>query len=120
MSGDETEFSAENLAAAEDALHKPMRDFIQLDGFIAPGDSTSDVDGDGIFGGRTREPQHSGATVLVFVADDANHDDVVRILRKQLDWIERDGFDDFRRILDVPLDCEDNVDNVIEFPRAPG
>ena len=87
----------ENLAFAADVLNKPIRNFIQLDGFANQhGDCYSDDDGDGIFGGGiTREPQTSGTTVRILIAADADQDDVVRIIRKHLNWIERRGLNSF-------------------------
>ena len=49
-----------------------------------------DDDGDVVMSGRTREPQRSGTTVRILVAAEAEHDDVVRVLRKQLEWLESD------------------------------
>ncbi len=78
--------------AGGELVFKPIRDFIQFDGFAgAQGDCYSDEDGDGMFSGLTREPQLSGTTVRILVAADANHDDVVRILRKYLECIKRNG-----------------------------
>jgi hypothetical protein len=72
---------------------KPLRDFIQIDGWanIEPGDPimVPDDDGDVLMSGRTREPQSSGTTVRIYIADGADRDDVLRIIRKQLDWFER-------------------------------
>jgi hypothetical protein len=79
---------------------KPLRDFIQLDGWanVAPGDPimVPDPDGDVVFcGGRTREPQRSATTVRIYIAASAERDDVLRIIRKQLAWCERGvGHDD--------------------------
>jgi len=74
---------------------KPLRDFLQIDGWanIEPGDDIMDpdVDGDVILSGKRRDPQSSGTTVRILIADGADRDDVVRILRKQLAWFERDS-----------------------------
>jgi hypothetical protein len=56
-----------------------------------------DDDGDVLIAGPTREPQRSATTVRIWIAFDAERDDVLRILRKQLEWIEHGGifpFDD--------------------------
>jgi hypothetical protein len=78
---------------------KPLRDFIQLDGWAneEPGDPfmVPDSDGDVTMCCRTREPQRSGTTVRIYIAADAERDEVLRIIRKQLAWFERRlGLDD--------------------------
>jgi hypothetical protein len=77
-----------------DRCDRPLRDFIQVDGWanMKPGDSmmVPDSDGDVVMSGRTREPQRSGTTVRILVAADAEHADVLRVIRKQLDWMESD------------------------------
>jgi hypothetical protein len=74
---------------------KPLREFVQLDGWanFPPGDSVMvpDDDGDVLMGGRNREPQRSGTTVRMHIAADAQLDDVLRIIRKQLEWLEHAG-----------------------------
>jgi hypothetical protein len=86
-------------AFVDDGL-KPMRDFVQMDGWAnMPGDGimTSDDDDDALTCLRTREPQRSGTTVRILIAADAKRDDVVRIIRKQLAWFERGlDLDDLR------------------------
>lgn len=71
---------------------KPVREFIQVDGWanIESGDyiMVPDYDGDVLACGRTREPQRSDTTVRILIASDAKHDDVLRIIRKQLEWCE--------------------------------
>jgi hypothetical protein len=74
------------------ASPKPLRNFIQVDGWanIEPGDyvMVPDDEGDVLTGGACREPQRSGTTVRILIAADADQADIVRIIRKQLDWIE--------------------------------
>jgi hypothetical protein len=74
---------------------KPLREFIQVDGWAnyPPGDSVMVPDGDGdvLMGGRTREPQRSGTTVRIHIAADAQLDDALRIIRKQIEWLELKG-----------------------------
>ncbi|MGD9619819.1 MAG: hypothetical protein AB7G47_04640 [Mycolicibacterium sp.] len=71
---------------------KPIRDFLQLDGWAnrEPGDAVMvpDDDGDVLMGGFRQEPQRSGTTVRIWVAEGAERDDVVRIIHKQLAWYE--------------------------------
>lgn len=71
---------------------KPLRDFIQVDGWAnhPRGDSVMvpDDDGDVLMSGRNRERQRSGTTVRIQIAANAERDDVLRIIRKQLAWIE--------------------------------
>jgi hypothetical protein len=76
---------------------KPLRDFVQLDGWadgthkMCDSIMRCDDDGDILMGGTTREPQQSGTTVRVYIEAGARLDDVLRIIRKQLEWLERDG-----------------------------
>jgi hypothetical protein len=87
---------------------KPLRDFIQLDGWADAAHKKCDSimlcddDGDILMRGQTREPQRSGTTVRILVAAGADPADVLRILRKQLAWLERDslaGVDEVRRAI---------------------
>jgi hypothetical protein len=75
---------------------KPLRNFIQVDGWAnqKPGDymMVPDADGDVLMMGDVREPQASGTTVRIHIAADAERSDVLRIIRKQLAWLE-DGSD---------------------------
>lgn len=82
---------------------KPIRRFMQLDAWAnyPRGDCfmVPDDDGDVLMGGSVREPQRSGTTVRIHIAAEADRQDVIRILRKQLAWyergdIERDLLDD--------------------------
>jgi hypothetical protein len=74
--------------------HKPVRDFIQIDGYANEpgGDSimVPDIDGDVLTAGACRELQSSATTVRICIASGADRADVVRIIRKQLAWIERE------------------------------
>lgn len=76
-------------------VFKPVRQFFQVDGWanVEPGDCVMvpDSDGDVLMGGRTKEPQRSETTVRILIAADAKRDDVLRIIRKQLQWCERDN-----------------------------
>lgn len=84
------------------AALKPLRDFLQLDGWAnyPAGDSVMVPDGDGdvLMGGFRREPQRSGTTVRIHVAADAEREDVLRVLRKQIEIYERGDFE--RALLD--------------------
>ena len=80
---------------------KPLRDFYQVDGWanVEPGDPIMNPDGHGdvMFSSRKWEPQRSDTTVRIYIAAEAERDDVLRILRKQLAWIENGNalaFDD--------------------------
>jgi hypothetical protein len=59
---------------------------------VEPGDSVMvpDSDGDVVMSGRAREPQRSGTTVRILIAAGAEHTVVRRVIRKQLEWMERD------------------------------
>jgi hypothetical protein len=81
-------------AAKQTALDKPMRDFYQVDGWAnVEGDyiMVPDDDGDVLMSGRKLEPQNSGTTVRIWIAAEADRADVLRILRKQLAWVESGG-----------------------------
>jgi hypothetical protein len=75
-----------------DRCDRPLRDFIQVDGWanVEPGDPimVPDTDGDVLMRGYVREPQRSGTTVRILVAADAERGDVLRVIRKQLEWLE--------------------------------
>ena len=74
---------------------KPLRDFIQIDGWadMEPGDyvMVPDDDGDVLMSVRHWEPQRSGTTVRIHIDATAQRDDVLRIIRKQLAWFEECG-----------------------------
>ena len=84
-----------SMADTFDHPPKPLRDFVQVDGWAnyGPGDSVMvpDDDGDVLMGGWTREPQRSGTTVRIYIAAEAQLDDVLRIIGMQLAWLERGG-----------------------------
>ena len=75
---------------------KQLRNCIQLDGWanFRDGDSfmVPDKDCDVLIISATEEPQRSDATVRTYVAAEAEREDVLRILRKQLAWYERNDF----------------------------
>lgn len=90
-----------NEIPTKDQLLTKYRDrepklFVQYDGFNPPthvcGDDGIDSDGHEIWGGLTYELMH-GAQVRVLVEPMAANGDVVVLLRKIADWIERDGVD---------------------------
>jgi hypothetical protein len=82
----------------------PMRDFIQFDGWAnhGPPNDHSDVafrtddDGDVCLAGKRRDPQRSGTTIRIQIADGADPADVLRVLRKLVDWIERNDAEAIR------------------------
>ena len=65
--------------------------FHQFDGFLNSADDLSDVgDGDAIFSGSTYELRN-GIDVRIQILDGTTKEDAVRILRKMVESIERDG-----------------------------
>jgi hypothetical protein len=79
-----------------DADQKPLRDFIQIDGWAVMGHLVDymmvpDDDGDVLMICRQWEPQRSGTTVRIHIDATAERDDVLRIIRKQLAWFEECG-----------------------------
>jgi hypothetical protein len=82
---------------------RPVTKFIQYDGFLGePGSGgmpigTFDEDGDWLSGGRTEELMSGGPAVRVLVLPDAKAEDVIRILRKVSEWIQREGVLNFRQ-----------------------
>jgi hypothetical protein len=77
------------------ARRKPMRKFIQLDGWANQHEYTDDLmrsddEGDTCTAGPVWEPQRSATTVRVLIAADADPADAVRVLRKLLAWAEHE------------------------------
>jgi hypothetical protein len=65
--------------------------FHQFDGFLDSADDFSDQgDGDSIFSRSTYELR-KGIDVRIQILDGTTKEDAVRILRKMVDWIDRDG-----------------------------
>lgn len=78
-----------NLLAT--AAKKPVRRFLQMDGFANGGDSYSNVDGDAVFWGVTHELRQSKHAVRVQIHEDADPAEVRRLLEKILESVD-DGF----------------------------
>ena len=73
---------------------KPLRHLVQLDAWAdfqhCDDIMQPDDDGDVLMSGIVREPQLSETTVRILIALTADPADVVRVLRKQLAWFEKD------------------------------
>lgn len=77
-------------------IHK----FTQIDGWLISNTKTNigdlmetDKDGDSLIAGKTEELRHSPSAlaVRIFVHEGTERRDAVRLIRKMLNWIERDS-----------------------------
>ncbi len=67
--------------------------FHQIDGFNPPScpvPDTYDDDGDELFCGHTYELMSGGPAVRVLITDGTDREVAVRLLRKMVDWLERE------------------------------
>jgi hypothetical protein len=88
---------------------KPLRDFIQLDAWADPEHMICDPDslmgcgddGDIITGSAAiREPQNSGTTVRIYIAAGTDRATAARLIRKQLEWLDRGVLEDMQAEVD--------------------
>lgn len=86
-------------------LRKPVRRFLQLDGWadFGPGDYVMkpDDDGDVRMAGMVKDRQISGTTVRIWVDPEADPAAVLRVLEKQVEWY-REGHEGLLHMDDTP------------------